>query len=104
VITGGLMGAVAAPGSDGVDTTGMVDLDRVTVVGGKIGALVQADEAGENATVHVRDSVISGVETPVARAAINGAAAANVTTDRSAYLAPAQPIDDGPDSLSRPAT
>jgi hypothetical protein len=98
VITGGMIGAAADPGSGGVGTTGTVDLDRVTIVGGKIGALAEAD-TGENATVHVRDSVISGVETPVARVATGGAATANVTTDRSAYPAPAQPIDAGPGTL-----
>ena len=96
VISGGMIGAWAAPGAANVGTTGTVDLDRVTIVGGKFGAFAQADEAGENATVHVHDSVISGVATPVARSATNGATAANVTTDRSAYPAPAQPIDDGP--------
>ena len=100
LITGGLIGAAAAPGSGGVGTIATVDLDRVTIVGGKFGALAHADEPGEHATVHVRDSVISGVETPVARWATNGAAAASVTTDRSAYPAPAQPIDDGPGSLT----
>ena len=100
LITGGLIGAAAAPGSGGVGTIATVDLDRVTIVGGKFGALAHADEPGEHATVHVRDSVISGVETPVARWATNGAAAASVTTDRSAYPAPAHPIDDGPGSLT----
>jgi hypothetical protein len=99
VITGALVGGFAAPGMGGIGTTGTVDLDRVTIVGGKFGALAQADEAGENAAVHVKDSVISSVETPVARTATNGAAAATVTTDRSAYPAPATPVNDGPGKL-----
>ena len=99
LITGGQLGATAAPGSGGVSTTATVDLDRVTMIGGKVGALAQADQPGENATVHVRDSVISGVEIPVARSAVNGATAATVTTDRSAYPAPAQPVDEGPGKL-----
>ena len=43
--------------------------------------------------------MISGFATPVAREAMNGAIAARLTTDRSAYPAAATPLDVGPGKL-----
>ena len=100
---GAAFGAAAIPNYGGVGTTARVDLDRVTIFGstpgGKVGVMANADGTGRNATVNMHDSVISGIATPVARSATNGASFAKVGTQRSVYAAAASPIDVGPGTL-----
>ena len=99
---GAAAGISAMPGAGAVGKISSVDVDRTTIVGSgaKYGVLAWADDAGKNATAHVRDTVISGVDTPVGRVAGIGAIGAKLTTDRSVYPAPATPLDVGPGSLT----
>jgi hypothetical protein len=101
VIDAAQIGVGAFPGFGLVGTTATVDLARMTIVGGgKVGVFADADEAGEHATVHMRDSVINNNDTPVARSATNGATTANVTTERSLYPVATQPINVGPGHIT----
>jgi hypothetical protein len=96
------VGVAAMPGAaGGVGKISSVEVDRSTIVGsgGKMGVVSDAEDAGTNATAHVRDSVISGFGTPVARIAGVGATGAMLTTDRSVYPAPVTPVNVGTGSL-----
>jgi hypothetical protein len=90
-------GVAAMPGAFGIGKISSVDIDRSTIVGsgGKFGVAADAEETGESATAHVRDTVISGFDAPVARVAGVGTIGATLTTDRSVYPAPVAPIDVG---------
>jgi hypothetical protein len=100
---GAAFGAAAIPGHGGVGTSARLDLDRVTIFAstpdGKVGVLANADGAGMSASASMRDSVVSGVATPIARSATNGASFASMSTDRSDYPAATSPVDVGPGSL-----
>jgi hypothetical protein len=96
-------GVYVSPGSGGNITAATADADRLTIVGSpsaatSAGVVALADGAGKSATVHVRDSVISGIDIPVGRQADNGATA-DLTTTRSAYPSSVAPYDIGPGSL-----
>jgi hypothetical protein len=86
--TGTAIGVTAGP--DGAATTAEADLDRLTIVGSTpntvetIGVGAGANGAGKGATIHVRDSVISGIGIPLGRQGLNGATV-NLSTDRSLY-------------------
>ena len=100
--TGAAMGVSVCP--DGSATTAEADLDRLTIVGSTpgtvetFGVAAGADDATQSATVHVRDSVMSGIGLPVSRQGINGATV-NLSTDRSLYPEPVFALDGGPGSL-----
>jgi hypothetical protein len=98
---GAAAGISAMPGAGGVGKISSVDVDRTTIVGSgaKYGVLAWADDTGKNATAHVRDTVISGADTPVGRGAGIGAIGAKLTTDRSVYPDPVTALDVGPGSL-----
>jgi hypothetical protein len=91
-------------GPDGSATTATADLDRLTIVGSTPdtvetrGVAAGANGATNSATVHLRDSVISGAGVPLSRQGINGATV-NITTDRSLYPQPVFPISGGPGTL-----
>jgi hypothetical protein len=79
-------------------TTATADADRLTIVGSTattsatIGVAAVADGAGTSASAHVRDSVINGIGVPVGRQSDNGGTT-QLSTDRSAYPAPAVATD-----------
>jgi hypothetical protein len=82
-------------------TTAAADADRLTIVGSAgttYGLAALADGANTSATVHMRDSVISGVGVPVGRQAQNGGTA-RVTSDRSAYPTAVAVPDSGPGAI-----
>lgn len=91
-------------GPDGAATTAEADLDRLTIVGSTpntvetIGVSAGANGATQSATIHLRDSVISGIGIPLARQGINGATV-TLSTDRSLYPQPVFALDGGPGSL-----
>jgi hypothetical protein len=63
------------------------------------GVAAYAEDAGRSATVHLRDSVISGVAVPLVRVGANGGDA-NVSSDRSSYLSNIVPgLNSGPGTL-----
>jgi hypothetical protein len=91
-------------GPDGSATTATADLDRLTIVGSTpdtvetIGVAAGANGATQSATLHLRDSVISGAGVPLSRQGINGATV-NLSTDRSLYPQPVFPISGGAGTL-----
>jgi hypothetical protein len=100
--TGRAVGVTAFPESS--PGTAEADLDRVTIVGSTpgtidaIGVSAGANGVAQSATIHMRDSVISGIGLPLARQGLNGATV-NVSTDRSLYPQPVFPLNDGTGSL-----
>ena len=99
---GPAIGVSVGPG--GSVTTADADLERLTIVGSTpdtgetMGVASGANGAAQSATVHLRDSVMSGVGVPISRMGINGATV-NVFTDRSLYQDPYFPHDAGTGSL-----
>ncbi len=82
-------------------TTATAEADRITIVGSAgttYGLAALADGANTSATVHMRDSVISGIDVPVGRQAQNGGIA-RVTSDRSAYPPALAVPDNGPGAI-----
>jgi hypothetical protein len=82
------------------------NLDRLTIVGSTttgtdmVGAVAYADGAGESATVHLRDSVMSGIAVPLFRVGANSGVA-NFSTDRSSYPSNIVPVlNSGPGALT----
>jgi hypothetical protein len=96
------LGIGASPNPSGSATA---EAERLTIVGSTpssatdtVGLIAHADGAGDSATIHARDSVISGIGVPVARVANNGASA-TLTTSRSAYPSPLAAYNTGPGSI-----
>lgn len=91
-------------GPDGSASTATADLDRLTIVGSTpgtaetLGVAAGANGATKSATVHLRDSVITGAGVPVSRHGINGATV-NMSTDRSLYPQAVLPNSGGPGTL-----
>ena len=82
------------------------NLDRLTIVGSTAtgtdmsGTAAYADGAGMSATVHLRDSVMSGIAVPLLRVGANSGVA-NLSTDRSSYLSNIAPaLNSGPGDLA----
>jgi adhesin HecA-like repeat protein len=98
------VGVAAGDAGFGGGTIG-ADLDRLTIVGSTpatddaAGVVAKADGAATSVTVHLRDSVISGLGVPLARLGTSPGVA-NISTDRSDYLSSVSPaFDVGPGSI-----